>query len=65
MEYNNPYSEEIEVEVRQWSREGDRSLKDGTFRGRWRGRRKERECECPQGESESEHPSLLWPAAVL
>lgn len=25
---------------------------------------KERRCECPQGESESEHPSLPWPADV-
>lgn len=25
----------------------------------------ERRCECPRGESETGHPSLLWPADVL
>lgn len=51
----------------------------GHVGGRWGGKRgdsevkkktreergKERRCECPQGESESEHPSLLRPADVL
>ncbi len=42
--------------------EGERE-DSGVKKTRRRG--KERRCECPQGESESEHPSLLRPADAL